>query len=138
MSFMQKSILFWESMVVNSFLLAVCIGLIYYDDTCFYLFIVPAFLLLVTLILQLICKKPVVTISENGILCQSGTQVLWSYRWSEIAELQIGNEFRNPCVNIYIYSACSLEEKIYSKSWFQLGFRAQKAIKKYGPDSIIR
>lgn len=133
MSFMQKSLFFWEGVISNLLILAVCLCLINYDDTCFRLFIVPVVFLFMILIFQLIWKKPVVTIDELGITCQRGTQILWSYRWYEIAELRIGNQLRNPCVEIIIKSDCHSDGKLFNGAWFQLSFQAKRALKQYCP-----
>lgn len=133
MRFRRKGILFWEVQIVVSLCLIGSIALMVYDSMFISVLLIPSVLLVGAFVMQLISRKEYIIMNEEGIACQIGKQLRWGFQWSEIAELKIGNRFRNPSVDIVIKTdCCNNKGKIETiEAYFQLGLAAKKAIKHY-------
>ena len=133
MKFRQNGILFWEVQVAVIICLIGCVFLMVYDGIFITILLLPSACLLTMCILPLILDQVYITMDEEGISCLKGKSLHWRYKWSEIDELKIGNRFRNPSVEIVFKSdCCKAGSRIEtSETYFQLGFSAKKAMRKY-------
>lgn len=139
MRFRQNSILFWEGQIFISICLIVGLVLMVFDRKCVSILLFPLVLLLAVFILQFVLQKEYIIMDETGVSCQRGKQLLWEYKWTEIASLKISNRFRNPSIDIVPNTASySCEGNIETiEAYFQLGLTAKKAIKNYCKCPVI-
>lgn len=131
MRFRKKEILFWEGQIVISICLIVSVLLMMFNRMYVAILLFPSVLLLAAIILHWFLDKEFIIINEIGVSCQSGKQLCWKYQWSEIAELKLGNRFRNPTIEIVLKTDCFKHGTKFVKTYFQLGTSAKKAIKHY-------
>lgn len=137
MKFKQNSILFWE-INITMFIFAVLsiVIVIIYGKSSIGIGIFLAILFLGVAVFHSFLERKFITINENGIACQKGEKVLWQYKWAEIQKLKKSNRFRNPSVEIILKN----QQEPYGETdyYFQLGFKAKKAVKMYCPFKIIK
>lgn len=132
MSFMKNGIMFWERQIGIVIAVAAGISILAFDITLLSFFSIPLILLLGLLVIDHILPHDIITISKDGISCHHGKTCKWNYRWSEIEELQIGNRFRNPSVEVVLKSNCAKRMSFdIEQCYFQLGIKAKKAIRQY-------
>ena len=133
MKFMQCGINYWETQISTFVCLVIGIIGMALDSVLMPALLFPSSLLVVVLIVERVAKQNYILMNEEGIFCHRGEKLCWGYRWTEIAELKIGNRFRFPSIDIVLKPEYRFYRKEFetTEAYFQLGTAAKKAIKLY-------
>ena len=89
------------------------------------------FVVLLELMSRGVCNE-YITINEDGIMCRKKGELLWCYKWDNIAMLKKSNRFRQPSIEI-ITNDKMQNTKIRSpkEPYFQLSKQAKNAIQQF-------
>ena len=89
------------------------------------------FVVLLELMSRAVCNE-YITINEDGIMCRKKGELLWCYKWDNIAMLKKSNRFRQPSIEI-ITNDKMQNTKIRSpkEPYFQLSKQAKNAIQQF-------
>lgn len=79
-----------------------------------------------------------ITINEIGVSCYKKDEILWEYKWCEIAKFKKINLLRWPAVAVIIYNEFGEPDQFALEGHsFQLCRTAQKALNMYGKEKTI-
>ena len=137
MRFRRRGILFLEGQIVFSVCVILSIILMIFEGKYLFPLLILSVFLLAVFELYFVFDEEYIVMNENGIACLKREKLCWAYQWSEIAELKIGNRFRNPSVDIVLNDDCckfNYENEIY----FQFGPAAKRAVKNYCKSPITK
>ena len=129
MTFRRDCLSFYETQTVVLVVVVLSVFLCLIVKTTVLLYFALAFLIALPVNSRL--QNEYITIDETGIVCQKSGRTLWGHSWSEIAELRKCSRSRHLSIEIIVYSPGRTDPFQYSDEYFQLGWRAKKAIKQY-------
>ena len=73
-----------------------------------------------------------ITIDEHGIICKRSGNIIWSYKWNDIAELKRSYRYRRLAIEIILIdSKDETETPQFLGHYFLLNSTAKKAIEQY-------
>ena len=125
--------MFWELQITLDFCLFVSIAFMVFDSALVNILIIPTVLVGCLIVAQFIIMRECIFIDAEGIACRKGKMLLWQFKWLEIAELRLGNRFRNSSVEIVVKTEYIKQSTETINTYFQLGLSAKKAINEYCP-----
>ena len=132
MEFRKDEILFWEEQVLYYFGLVGCVAILWNDFTLWPIFVPILVVVIGLLISGFWGHDEWIMINSQGISCRKGKHILWECEWAKIQDLQIGRRYRNPSIEIILYATNDEPKRAGTQQlYFQLSFRAKKAVKAY-------
>ncbi len=123
MRFPKRCFFVLEFYTITSALLVLSI-LLYFERNWMMIF-VPVFLLMAIAFPRF--ENEHIVISENGIACEKSGRTIWFFPWEEIDSLQKTQRYRSKAVDIICKNPTYQSVDYY----FQLGWKAKKALQKY-------
>lgn len=129
MTFRKDSITFYESQIAFVFFLILSLYLM--PTIGFGLSFIFIFIIFFILFVDPRLKSEFITINETGIFCCKSGEQIWAYTWDDIAELHRSSRFRQPSVEIVVYSSRKPGLYKITGDYFQLNRTARKAVEKY-------
>lgn len=128
-----------EGRIIVAVMILMCLGLLlfslYKGEAEILLFLIlMSIASILTIIIGYSCFNDYITIDENGISCKRKSELIWSFKWDEIAQIKKCNVNRHRGVALITYNKrgepeCSFENGGHD---FELCKKAKQALQNYG------